>query len=80
MRTKSAISRGLSGMRCLLSAAVLLMTNAAFVSAHGTWSTAQLSVARLGLVATSVGNIAMFAGGLVGGALFHSIGSQALSY
>ena len=29
----------------------------------GTWSTAQLSVARGGLAATSVGNVAIFAGG-----------------
>ncbi len=28
-----------------------------------TWSTAQLSAARLGLAATSVGNFALFAGG-----------------
>jgi hypothetical protein len=31
--------------------------------ASGTWSTAQLSVARNGLAATSVGNVAIFAGG-----------------
>jgi hypothetical protein len=75
MRTnnQSAISRGSSGMRCLLSAAVLLMTaSATLVSVHGTWSTAQLSVARAAVVATSVGNIAMFAGGFVEGALFDS--------
>ncbi len=35
-------------------------------SASGTWSTAQLSVARTGLVATSVGNVAIFAGGIEG--------------
>ncbi len=35
-------------------------------SASGTWSTAQLSVARAFLAATSVGNVAIFAGGLVG--------------
>ncbi len=33
--------------------------------AQGTWSTAQLSVARSHLAATSVGNLAIFAGGLV---------------
>ena len=33
-------------------------------SASGTWSTAQLSVARFGLAATSVGNVAIFAGGI----------------
>ena len=32
-------------------------------SASGTWSTAQLSVARFLLAATSVGNVAIFAGG-----------------
>ena len=31
--------------------------------ASGTWSTAQLSVARSALAATSVGNVAIFAGG-----------------
>ena len=31
--------------------------------ASGTWSTAQLSVARWFLAATSVGNVAIFAGG-----------------
>jgi hypothetical protein len=35
-------------------------------SASGTWSTAQLSVARYGLAATSVGNVAIFAGGRAG--------------
>ncbi len=33
-------------------------------SASGTWSTAQLSVARYILAATSVGNVAIFAGGV----------------
>ena len=32
-------------------------------STSGTWSTAQLSVARYDIVATSVGNVAIFAGG-----------------
>jgi hypothetical protein len=32
-------------------------------SASGTWSTAQLSVARRFLAATTVGNLAIFAGG-----------------
>ena len=32
-------------------------------SALGTWSTAQLSVARMWIAATSVGNVAIFAGG-----------------
>ena len=35
-------------------------------SASGTWSTAQLSVARRYLAATSVGNVAIFAGGVGG--------------
>jgi hypothetical protein len=35
-------------------------------SASGTWSTAQLSVARQHLCATSVGNVALFAGGWTG--------------
>jgi hypothetical protein len=34
--------------------------------ASGTWSTAQLSVARYHLAATSVGNVAIFAGGAAG--------------
>ena len=34
-----------------------------YTSASGTWSTAQLSVARESLAATSVGNVAIFAGG-----------------
>ena len=37
-------------------------------SASGTWSTAQLSVRRQYLKATSVGNIAIFAGGMAGSA------------
>ena len=35
-------------------------------SATGTWSTARLSVARSRLAATSVGNMALFAGGDTG--------------
>jgi hypothetical protein len=35
-------------------------------SASGTWSTAQLSVARSLVAATSVGNVAIFAGGVTG--------------
>ncbi len=34
-------------------------------STSGTWSTAQLSVARAYLAATSVGNVAIFAGGWI---------------
>jgi hypothetical protein len=39
-------------------------------SASGTWSTAQLSVARGYLAATSVGNVAIFAGGWTGNCSF----------
>ena len=39
-------------------------------SASGTWSTAQLSVARRYLAATSVGNVAFFAGGYIGNCSF----------
>ena len=35
----------------------------------GLWSTAQLSVARYGLAAASVGNVALFAGGAAAGAV-----------
>ena len=38
-------------------------------SATGAWSTAQLSVARRYLAATSVGNVAIFAGGEAGSVL-----------
>ena len=47
--------------------AIVLMSSACCVStAQGTWSTAQLSVARMYLAATSVGNVAIFAGGFIG--------------
>jgi hypothetical protein len=39
-------------------------------SASGTWSTARLSVGRALLAATSVGNMAIFAGGLTGNCSF----------
>ena len=39
-------------------------------SASGTWSTANLSVARGYVVATSVGNVAFFAGGYTGNCRF----------
>jgi hypothetical protein len=41
-------------------------------SATGVWSTAQLSVARNEFAATSVGNVALFAGGLTSGAESYS--------
>lgn len=37
-----------------------------FDSSTGKWSTAQLSVVRQGLAATSVGKTAIFAGGIEG--------------
>ncbi len=41
-----------------------------FNSASGTWSTARLSVGRTDLAATSVGNVAIFAGGYIGNCSF----------
>jgi hypothetical protein len=43
-------------------------------SASGTWSTAQLSVARSDIGATSVGNVAIFAGGHTGNSHFSLMG------
>ena len=60
-----------------VAAALMLMvaTSAAFGVARaqgngttGAWSTAQLSVARYGIAAASVGNVALFAGGAYNGA------------
>jgi hypothetical protein len=61
-------------MRRLLPVAVavvVMMTSALGVARaqQGTWSTAQLSVARYNLAAASVGNVALFAGGYTAGAL-----------
>jgi hypothetical protein len=56
----------MSGMRCLFSIAIAMMAMDAaahFANAQSTWSTAQLSVARTNIGATSVGNVALFAGG-----------------
>jgi hypothetical protein len=55
----------LGARRCLHAAlAIVLLSSACRVStAQGTWSTAQLSVARRSFAATSVGNVAIFAGG-----------------
>ena len=44
----------------------------------GAWSTAQLSVARYWLAAASVGNVALFAGGLTGSALLCREGGDCL--
>jgi hypothetical protein len=51
--------------RLLRTALVIVMVGSACCvsTAQGTWSTAQLSVARGYLAATSVGNVAIFAGG-----------------
>ncbi len=47
-----------------MALAIVILGSACCVStAQGTWSTAQLSVARCCLAATSVGNVAIFAGG-----------------
>ena len=61
-----AASRSPGGTRCFLHAAVAVMMMSAVCDvarAQGAWSTAQLSVARSYLGATSVGNVAIFAGG-----------------
>ena len=56
----------------LLASSYLLLTHVTAVesdvvdlynSATGAWSTAQLSLARSGIAATSVGSMALFAGG-----------------
>jgi hypothetical protein len=49
-------------MRFTAGAAVLKVVDL-YNIASGTWSTAQLSVARYIIAATSVGNVAIFAGG-----------------
>jgi hypothetical protein len=47
-----------------MTLAIAMLSSVCYVSAaQGTWSTAQLSVARKELAATSVGNVAIFAGG-----------------
>ena len=53
---------------CVLVSVVLVAIMSAAIGAaeaQGTWSTAQLSVARNHLAATSVGNLAIFAGGKI---------------
>jgi hypothetical protein len=50
-----------------MALAIVMLDSACCVStAQGTWSTAQLSVARRYLAAASVGNVAIFAGGYAG--------------
>jgi hypothetical protein len=53
--------------RLYVALVIVLLSSACRVStAQGTWSNAQLSVARSALAATSVGNVAIFAGGDAG--------------
>jgi hypothetical protein len=54
-----------------MALAIVMLSSACCVSmAQGTWSTAQLSVGRYELAATSVGNVAIFAGGWTGNCSF----------
>ena len=56
---------------CLMRTTAGVGSNAVdlYNSATGAWSTAQLSVARYSLAAASVGNVAIFAGGLTAGGM-----------
>lgn len=58
----------------LVIAAVGITTNLVdlYNSETGGWSTAQLSVSRFDISATSAGNVAIFAGGQVSGSLICS--------
>ncbi len=60
----------LSLMRATAGAPYVSNVVDVYNSATGAWSTAQLSLDRLLLVATSVGNLALFAGGFSSDALF----------
>ena len=51
-----------------------------YTGATGAWSTAVLSVGRDSLVAASVGNVALFAGGLNSSALLCSDGVERIVY
>jgi hypothetical protein len=53
----------LSALRWILAAVIVITMDAA--RAHAAWTTAQLSVARYGLVATSIDKSAIFAGGFL---------------
>ncbi len=89
-RPVAAESRCPRGARRWLHAAlaIVMLSSACRVStAQDTWSTAQLSVARRSFAATSVGNVAIFAGGdlcnfsfalLIIDVLFFSNGSELL--
>ncbi len=57
--------RATAGGTSIVSSAAVDVYN----GATGAWSTAQLSVARGQLAPASLGNLALFAGGLAGGAL-----------
>jgi hypothetical protein len=80
LRLRSAAACKSDRSQRLLPVAVALMvmmaTSAAFgvARAQGTLSTAQLSVARGYFAAASVGNMALFAGGLTASALMSSVG------
>ena len=67
---KSGSSHRLQPVAAALMLMVAVAMSAAFgvARAQGTWSTAQLSVARYYLAAASVGNVALFAGGGYNGA------------
>jgi hypothetical protein len=58
-----------------MALAIVMLSSACRVStAQGTWSTAQLSVERPGLAATSVGNVvAIFAGGGISNCRFYAV-------
>jgi hypothetical protein len=62
--TACSLMRATTGLGGKLSNVVDL-----YNSATGAWSTAQLSVARYYLAATSVGNVALFGGGTQGGCI-----------
>ncbi len=57
-------------MRVIAANSVVFTAVDLYNSTSGTWSTAQLSVARFVLAATSVGNVAIFAGGNGGNGSF----------
>ncbi len=63
---ESRCPRGARRWLHIALAIVLLGSSFRVSTAQGTWSTAQLSVARDRLAATSVGNLAIFAGGYAG--------------
>ena len=69
----SANSRGpLDAWRWLHAALAIVMLSSVccVCTAQGTWTTAQLSLGRSHHAATSVGNVAIFAGGAIGPAVY----------